>query len=53
MENFVAFKKIDDLGRIVIPKDFRNFFGISANDKLKIVPTKDGILITASNVKSK
>lgn len=50
MDAFVTFKKIDGLGRVVIPKDFRRFFGISENEYVKIVPTENGILITASDL---
>jgi bifunctional DNA-binding transcriptional regulator/antitoxin component of YhaV-PrlF toxin-antitoxin module len=48
MEDFVAFKRMDGLGRVVIPKDFRRYFGISENDFVKLVPTENGILAEAS-----
>lgn len=41
-------KVIDALGRIVVPKDLRDYYRISPNDKVLITPTEDGILITKS-----
>lgn len=38
-------RKVDDLGRIVIPKEIRNFFHIGINDEVEIVVTTDGILL--------
>ena len=34
--NFTFTRQIDKLGRIVIPKDIREAFGIGSNDKIKI-----------------
>ena len=45
MKNFVVKRKLDSLGRIVIPKEMRVYYGFKENDKLEIVPTCDGILI--------
>ena len=36
-------KEIDKLGRIVIPKEYRERFGLS--DEIEIVPTDKGILL--------
>lgn len=38
-------RKVDELGRIVIPKEIRNFFHIGINDEVEIVVTTDGILL--------
>ena len=38
-------KKIDNLGRIVLPKSLREYYGIELNDTLHLIPTEDGILI--------
>ena len=38
-------RKMDSLGRIVIPKEFRNFFNINNEDVVEIKMTTDGILI--------
>lgn len=38
-------RRIDDLGRIVIPKDVRKFFGITSNDRLEIYVQEDSIVI--------
>ena len=36
-------RRIDELGRIVIPKDLRERYAL--NNKVEIIDTKDGILI--------
>ncbi|MBQ8915230.1 MAG: hypothetical protein IJ046_03525 [Clostridia bacterium] len=36
-------KEFDKLGRLVIPKDLRQRFGIS--EKVEIIATKEGILL--------
>ncbi len=38
-------KKIDKAGRIVIPKELRNFFKIDKETKMEIIGTDKGILI--------
>lgn len=38
-------RKVDDLGRIVIPKEIRSFFHIGINDEVEITVTTDGILL--------
>ena len=38
-------RKVDDLGRIVIPKEIRKFYHINANDEIEIVTTPDGIIL--------
>lgn len=43
MENIGIVKEFDKLGRIVIPKDLRDRYGI--NDKVEIIATKDGIIL--------
>ena len=44
MENIVGIiKEIDKLGRIVIPKEFRERFGLS--DSVEIIGTKSGIVL--------
>ena len=48
MEKFVALKKMDNLGRIVIPKDMRCYFDIAPNGYVKIIPTENGILVTSA-----
>ncbi len=39
------FRKIDDLGRIVIPAEYRRWFKISEGDELSIFVDKDDIVI--------
>ena len=48
---FKVEKRIDNLGRIVLPKDMRDYYGINLNDKLLLVATDKGILISAKNEK--
>jgi len=43
---FSVEKEIDALGRIVLPKSMREYYGISLKDKLYLTPTEKGILIT-------
>ena len=38
-------RRVDDLGRIVIPKEVRNKLGIKEGDPLEIFVDKDGCLI--------
>ena len=38
-------RKVDNLGRIVIPKEIRKFYHINANDEIEIVTTPDGIIL--------
>ena len=37
---------IDNLGRIVIPKGYREFYHMDKNDKVCLIDTPDGLLIT-------
>ena len=37
-------RRIDHLGRLVIPKEFRRTLGINENDPMEILVTDDGIL---------
>lgn len=42
-------RQIDSLGRIVIPKDLREKYELTANDSLEMFTTEDGILIRKYN----
>ncbi len=42
-------KTIDNLGRLVIPKNLRDYYSIKLNDKVILIPTEQGILITKLN----
>ena len=44
-------RTVDELGRIVLPKELREHFGIHSNDVLQLVVTKEGILIKKSDSK--
>lgn len=45
MDKIGIIKEIDRLGRIVIPKELRERYGLNLNDSVEIVATKDGLLI--------
>lgn len=36
---------VDELGRIVLPRDMREYYGINTGDELKIVALGDGICL--------
>ena len=38
--------KVDKLGRIVIPKEYREFFHFNYSDEVFLIDTQDGLLIT-------
>lgn len=44
-------RKIDSLGRIVIPKEYREFYHFGDNEEVTIIDTPEGILITNPNYK--
>ena len=44
--SFVIKKRVDNLGRIVLPKNMREYYSISLNDRVNLIPTDCGILIT-------
>ena len=43
---YTSFKKIDDVGRVVLPKDIREKLGLRLNDMIKIDVENDRIVIT-------
>ena len=45
MEAIGIIRRIDDLGRIVIPKEVRRQYGIVDGDRMEILPTTDGIIV--------
>lgn len=44
-------RQVDKLGRIVIPKEYREFYHLDHNDEVFIVDTTEGLLITNYNYK--
>ena len=38
-------KTVDALGRVVIPKEMRNYYGITSNAKVRLIPMDEGILL--------
>ncbi|MBE6588083.1 MAG: AbrB/MazE/SpoVT family DNA-binding domain-containing protein [Ruminococcaceae bacterium] len=53
MITFGIQKKIDSLGRIVLPKEIREFYCMDENDTVEVVPTENGILIRKHGYKVK
>ena len=43
MSEIGCLKEFDKLGRLVIPKELRDRYGL--NNKVEIIATKDGVLI--------
>ena len=43
-------RKVDELGRIVIPKEIRNKFDIKTNDRLDIYVENDTISLMKDNL---
>ena len=41
-------RKIDNLGRIILPVDLQNYYGIAHGDTMIILPVRDGIQIAKS-----
>ncbi|MBQ7974976.1 MAG: AbrB/MazE/SpoVT family DNA-binding domain-containing protein [Clostridia bacterium] len=39
-------KKIDNLGRVTIPKEYRDFYQLNEKDTVCLIDTKEGLLIT-------
>ena len=46
---FSVKKTIDTLGRIVIPKNLREYYEIQLGDELALIPTDEGILLIKPN----
>ncbi len=45
-------RKVDNLGRIVIPKEYRDFYHLNHNDEVFIIDTTEGLLITNPQYKT-
>ncbi len=39
-------KKVDDLGRVTIPKEYRDFYHLDAKELVSVVAVQDGLLIS-------
>lgn len=44
-------RKLDSLGRLVIPKEYREFYHFEKDGEVSIIDTPDGLLITNPNYK--
>ena len=38
-------KKFDELGRITVPKEYRDFYHFNTNEKVQLIATPKGLLI--------
>ena len=45
-------RRIDELGRLVLPKDFRECLGIEAGDLIEFMPTDEGIILKKAESQS-
>ena len=43
--NFTVRRGVDKLGRIVIPKSMRDYYGIECGEDVVLVPTEEGVLV--------
>ena len=50
MKSTGVVRKIDDLGRIVIPKEIRKYLGIREGESIEIVVEEDNIKLTKKNI---
>jgi len=44
-------RKVDNLGRVTIPKEFREFYHLNEQDSVCLIDTQDGLLITSPKYK--
>ena len=50
---FSMTKRMDNLGRIVIPKELRRYYGFEPDDELVLIPMQKGVLLTKETKKEK
>lgn len=50
MQRKLCTRKIDELGRIVLPQEARNTLGIKTNQSLDIIVDEDSIIIKTNDV---
>ncbi len=53
MMNIGVSRKLDPLGRIIIPKEFRKKYQIKEEDALEIIGTEEGILLKVPQIEIK
>ncbi len=46
---YTSYKKIDDVGRVVLPKDIREELGLRINDVIKIDVKNESIVISKAD----
>jgi len=44
--NVGIIRKVDDLGRVTIPKEYRRFYHFEENKPICIIDTPEGVLLT-------
>ena len=53
MINIGLIRKIDNLGRITLPKEFRKLYMIEDQDDIEIIATEEGIMLKKPNIEIK
>ena len=48
--SFIVKRRIDEIGRIVLPADYRYHFNINIKDKVRLTRKDNTILVTKANV---
>ncbi|MBE6903642.1 MAG: AbrB/MazE/SpoVT family DNA-binding domain-containing protein [Ruminococcaceae bacterium] len=43
-------RKVDALGRVTLPKEFRRVFRLNKDDEIEILATEEGILLRIPNI---
>ena len=39
-------KKVDNLGRVTIPKEYRDFYNLNSENEVCLIDTTEGLLLT-------
>ena len=45
-------RKVDELGRVVIPSEYRTAYGIDCREMVEFIPQEDGVLVRRQGVDS-
>jgi len=49
--NYSVIRRVDNLGRVVLPKDMRGFLDICPQDFIEFEVTKEGIMLKKRSIK--
>ena len=53
MTNIGIVRKVDSLGRVTLPKEFRRIFRMNSNEYIEITATEQGILLRNPDIEVK